>query len=357
MKTALAVALVLLVIPSTAFAARAEVVDGQLRYTAGPGERNAVGLSIENGEVHVTDTGLQAVPDVGRGCRASDQPYGGNFGAFCSDVRSVVLELGDRNDSLFLAAGVTVPVDYSGGAGVDGIAYAPGQPVKVTLDGVPDDGRMAVDNVRPDVESVRGTEFDDLLRAGLTAGALRGGGGSDSLAGGPGNDSIAAAYIDTTGEELGKFSAEGTDRVTCGAGADYVLADRRDLVAKDCEVVARPRVHGNYTYEIRGSAGRDRIRPRELFEGPVRILGGGGADTISSPNADALYGGPGNDSLRGGRADSREVNRFVGGRGNDTIFARDHARDLISCGPGHHDRVYADRKDRVARDCEHVLRR
>ena len=44
------------------------------------------------------------------------------------------------------------------------------------------------------------------------------------------------------------------------------------------------------------------------------------------------------------------------GGGDDAVFARDGTRDRIFCGPGR-DRVVADRKDRVARDCERVTRR
>jgi len=60
-------------------------------------------------------------------------------------------------------------------------------------------------------------------------------------------------------------------------------------------------------------------------------------------------------------ADGRD--RFSGGRGNDTINARDRsssarrAADIISCGAGRHDRAVVDRRDRVARDCEAIRRR
>jgi len=43
------------------------------------------------------------------------------------------------------------------------------------------------------------------------------------------------------------------------------------------------------------------------------------------------------------------------GAGPDVIYARDIYRDVISCGPGR-DVVFADRKDRVSRDCERVRR-
>ena len=44
-----------------------------------------------------------------------------------------------------------------------------------------------------------------------------------------------------------------------------------------------------------------------------------------------------------------------GDTGDDTIFARDRARDQIDCGRGR-DRVVADRNDSVSRNCERVSR-
>ena len=53
---------------------------------------------------------------------------------------------------------------------------------------------------------------------------LRGGPGHDVLRGGPGNDTL--------------FIRDGQrDSARCGAGRDLVLADRRDVVRRDCEIV------------------------------------------------------------------------------------------------------------------------
>ena len=52
-------------------------------------------------------------------------------------------------------------------------------------------------------------------------------------------------------------------------------------------------------------------------------------------------GGPGHDHI-------------YGGRGNDTIYARDDTRDVVDCGPGH-DTAYVDPHD-VVRNCEKVKR-
>ena len=47
---------------------------------------------------------------------------------------------------------------------------------------------------------------------------------------------------------------------------------------------------------------------------------------------------------------------LVGGPGNDRITSVDGVRDVVRCGPGPHDRVVADGRDRVA-GCERVVRR
>jgi hypothetical protein len=89
-----------------------------------------------------------------------------------------------------------------------------------------------------------------------------------------------------------------------------------------------------------GTARRDTLRGTN---GPDRLLGLGGPDLLYGlGGADTLVGGPGAD-------------RLFGGAGNDTVLAGDRARDVIACGPGR-DVVRADPGDRVARDCERVIR-
>jgi chitodextrinase len=64
---------------------------------------------------------------------------------------------------------------------------------------------------------------------------------------------------------------------------------------------------------------------------------------------DVLYSFAGNDVLSGGPG----RDRLLAGPGSDVVHADDGARDVISCGPGR-DLAYADRADRVGRDCERV---
>jgi Ca2+-binding RTX toxin-like protein len=118
---------------------------------------------------------------------------------------------------------------------------------------------------------------------------------------------------------------------------------------------------------IVGLAGDDRLRARSPGYVGDTLLGGDGDDVllggyrgdvvkggrgddrlIASLSGDWLYGGPGRDTIEAG-----------GGR--DEVYARDGRRDVISCGTNRNraserDKVWADRYDVVARDCEHVYR-
>lgn len=81
----------------------------------------------------------------------------------------------------------------------------------------------------------RGGPGDDRLRGGSGADLLCGLGGNDTLTGGLGNDRLFGEGGDDT------FFAQDHrfDVLGCGPGRDVVLADRRDLVGRDCERVVR----------------------------------------------------------------------------------------------------------------------
>ena len=99
----------------------------------------------------------------------------------------------------------------------------------------------------PDNDTVNGELGNDRMFANR---------GVDVVTGGPGNDHLwARAPFDVTGEPNEPADTldggEGNDvfhvrdgeadNVTCGAGYDVVRADRKDVVAADCEVVKRHR--------------------------------------------------------------------------------------------------------------------
>src|SRR5438874_8567627 len=71
--------------------------------------------------------------------------------------------------------------------------------------------------------TIVGTGRNDVLRGTAKADKLYGKGGNDKLYGRSGNDLLVGG--------------PGADRFFCGPGRDTVIADRRDKIAKDCEVV------------------------------------------------------------------------------------------------------------------------
>ncbi len=198
----------------------------------------------------------------------------------------------------------------------------------------------------------RGTEGDDAL-AGTEAGDnMLGLGGADHLRGAGGDDCL--------------FGGSGTDALVGGAGQDRLRgedgADTLDGGGGDDRLSG-----GRDADRISGGDGRDVIAGED---GADRADAGAGDDTVDGgPGNDALQGGPGRDDLRGQAGDDRlsggsgddridggtGANSISGGAGRDDIRAANGRRDRITCGAGR-DRVRADRRDRVARDCERVTR-
>ena len=154
----------------------------------------------------------------------------------------------------------------------------------------------------------------------------------------------------------------------CLAWGAYVLdlATRRARrISNDCAIVGTRRgdvLRGTHERDVVRALGGDDVvdgNPgdrRNEYAGrrDDDVLDGGpGADTIRGRrDHDVLRGGPGDDRLFAG--DGKDV--VAGGPGADLVFARDDLRDTIRCGSGQ-DRVQADERDLVSRDCELVDRR
>ena len=68
--------------------------------------------------------------------------------------------------------------------------------------------------------------------------------------------------------------------------------------------------------------------------------------------ADVIRALAGDDLVRSGGGNDR----VWGDAGNDTLNARDTAKDTVRCGPGK-DVANVDKRDKVAADCERVVRR
>ena len=119
---------------------------------------------------------------------------------------------------------------------------------------------------------------------------------------------------------------------------------------------------------IRGGKGRDCLfgeQGRDTIRGGIwadQLLGGGAVDRLfGGGGRDVLRGGDKNDLINGGKGADRLIggagrDQFRGGPGPDLLLPRGLIRDFVRCGGGL-DTVRADFKDRVAGDCEKVVRR
>ena len=113
---------------------------------------------------------------------------------------------------------------------------------------------------------------------------------------------------------------------------------------------------------LRGGSGKDLV-----FGGSERRLSGGDKNLAGGPGNDVVLGGLGSDNILGEEgndlvADGPDgdfaTDKLSAGEGNDVVevFTDPPSKDLVSCGGGF-DRVFANRKDVVAPDCERVADR
>jgi Ca2+-binding RTX toxin-like protein len=92
--------------------------------------------------------------------------------------------------------------------------------------------------------------------------------------------------------------------------------------------------------------------------GEKNLLGGDGNDVVvGGKGSDNILGGDGNDFLASGPPGESSANRLSAGDGNDVILVRQPGvKDIVGCGGGF-DRVFGERIDVVASDCERVADR
>ena len=185
--------------------------------------------------------------DVVRGGAGDDFEVSGDEG---EDLLS-----GGAGDDVLLSGRILDDADdLRGGKGTDLADYrSAGSAVRIDLDGRADDGVAGEnDNVRPDVEDVLGTPFNDVLTGSKRSNELVGGDGNDRIAGkagldglsgGRGRDRLAGGKgIDLLEGEAGPDRItsrdNGADQVFCGSSIDRVKANRGDRIAADCDKVA-----------------------------------------------------------------------------------------------------------------------
>jgi hypothetical protein len=140
-----------------------------------------------------------------------------------------------------------------------------------------------------------------------------GGPGPDTLRGTNGNDNL----LGEGGNDI-LFALRGQDTLLGGPGKDVV-------------------------------AGGNKVRP---LGGDKNLVGGPGKDILFSGNgSDNIVGNKGNDYP----ATCCLADKLSAGDGNDVVgvFNNPAAKDTVSCSSGF-DRVFADKKDAVAPNCEKV---
>ena len=155
---------------------------------------------------------------------------------------------------------------------------------------------------------------------------LRGTDGEDNLLGKGGQDDL--------------FGRGGSDNLVGGAGKDNVLGGDERPAGGD--------------KNLDGGSGNDFVGGGR---GSDNMAGEGGNDLVfGARGADNLAGGSGTDFLLDGERRGGPEDALSGGDGSDFLgpFNAPASRDLVSCGTGF-DRVLADRKDAVAKDCEKVF--
>ena len=297
---------------------------------------------------------------AGAGCDQIPSPEGNSkqseVECALNGVKQIRFTLGDGDDGLSFddAAAARPPLTIAGGEGEDFLSFGVPAPfttgVTLSLNDLADDGpAKSGDNIGADFEVVTGSQGPDSIAGNAARNDLYGDDGDDSYSAGAGDDFITAFVLgDCGGDEC---NLPDPDQVACGEGLDTVDADKDDTIGADCEIVA---VEGRILLTNK----RDRFK---LFRNELRVYARGGNDVITGFADDFIDGGRGSDTLRGGDRDDRLVggrgrDRVLGGSGADRIRVRDGARDTVSCGSGR-DGVIADRRDRVARDCESVKRR
>ncbi|MCW3064974.1 MAG: calcium-binding protein [Solirubrobacterales bacterium] len=354
-----------------------------LRVFAAPGEKNVITVTADSTGTTVTDTG-GAAPTPGAGC---NRVVGSTTGIHCPGTATALFVSADDMDDT-VENQTSLPSELFGGDGIDTLTGGSGNDRfdtrgtftdRVTCGGGDDTvladtsdliasdcehvdrGSGMVDTppptttppgTSPDTTSPppatvvpvlepgsctvpkRGTKGADLMIGSAGSDLLLGLGGKDRMTGSGGNDCL--------------YGGGGNDVLRGGAGNDFLKGEQGD-----------DRLQGNEGDDgLSGDAGRDII---DGAAGNDTMSGGSGGDRINGgAGNDGLNGGAGNDTLLGGSGADRLVggsgrNRISGGAGNDDIDARGGSLDRISCGAGR-DTVRADRRDRVASDCEVVKR-
>jgi hypothetical protein len=223
-----AMVVVLLATAGTAQAATLSLVNGELRYTSDPGERDSVEIYRVGREYYAQRRAASGEADPNPNIRAGAGCGPTPNGAYCphfesaETVTSIALELGDGDDAAFVTRSGEAPTQS------DPIA------VPVVADGGP--GADQVD-LRGSTNTIVGGDGNDQL--GVTGGTIDGGPGDDklsggdeatSMSGGPGNDVLGGQ--------------SGSDTASGGEGEDFIAVEAPQPQEPGLVAPARPTLAG-----------------------------------------------------------------------------------------------------------------
>jgi Ca2+-binding RTX toxin-like protein len=202
-----------------------------------------------------------------------------------------------------------------------------------------------------------GARWSITASGGSGEDVMLGGDHADTLSGGNQRDTLEGGGGDDTLD-----GGAGPDVLSGGQGFDTVTyAGRTSGVQVTLDGVANDgqgegdNVRPNVE-RVLGGSGNDTITANDLAN---TLVGNAGAESLNGRGGDdVLLGGPGGDELSGGEG----TDRFDGGEGNDFIQSRDGVFEAVSCGDGN-DSVIGDLADffvdgipplrnRNGRDCE-----
>ena len=163
-----------------------------------------------------------------------------------------------------------------------------------------------------------------------------------------------------------KFQLKDLDGTAAGFDAlGATVADDPVTVCDESKLLLRM-PDGTIQYRQANSVDPPGINKQAVYNGttkPDRVWGGNGNDTFwGLTGDDVIEGGGGIDNALGGEGDDiitdlSGADILKGGPGNDRIFVRDGEKDTVDCGKGSDDRVVADKKDKVKKNCETVSRK
>jgi hypothetical protein len=371
LAAAVPAALAATALPATADAATARVnSSGALEYTAASGETNDVRVFFDRKHIFIKDT---APIEVGNACVLDELgtaicvPGSGQAKYSLGDGRDVMrydtphaaridmgadddTYFGFRVDSIGENGLVVQPADLIGGAGADLISYRFSQRgVRVSLDGVLNDGDRSKDNVRPDWEHIEGSNGIDTLTGSNDPNKIEqytGLAGNDTMNGLDGTDIFNEGNVPNGADTIA--GQAGGDRVNYSQRTTSVRVDMASLARNSGAAGEGDFIDPNTNDALGGSAADTMIGGT----GANVFAGGGSGDMLDGRGGtDTLFGGAGGDTVIGGEA----ADKLSGGTDSDTLDAADNVADTeLFCDGGTGDVLIADLNDRNASGCETV---